>query len=255
MAHPTALAVKNGHERDKRIRFEEEGHIYHIEGLDEKPISVTTLIHHFFPQFNPDQVIDKMMKGRNWPNSPYFGKTKQQIKDGWESSGKEASQAGTLMHADIERFLNGDPPLNPDCTEFRYFRQFWAAFQQTNPTFQPYRTEWIVFDEDKKLAGSIDCVLSNPEGQVVILDWKRSKEIKMSNSYEKGLGPLKQLDNCNYWHYRLQLNIYRHLLETRYGKTVLGLYIVVLHPNADNFQIITMERYEVAAIWDELFKH
>lgn len=246
------LAQQYPHVRDGMITFQEEGHIYTVVGMTGHPTSVTTLIHHFFPEFNADEVIDKMMRGRNWRNSKYYGRTKQDIKDEWERNGKQASELGTLMHADIENFLNSEPVLNPDSIEFGYFLKFWEGFQAVNPAFQPYRTEWLVFDEDKKIAGSIDCTLSDAHGNIVILDWKRSKEIKKSNSYEKGKGPLSGLDNCNFNHYRLQLNIYRHILETRYAKHVVGMYIVVFHPNNPTFEVHGFEKFDVATVWDEL---
>lgn len=247
------LAKTNPHPRDQNITFQEEGHLYKITGIDERPISVTTLIHNFFPVFNADLVISKMMKGRNWVNSKYFGQSKEQIKEGWKKSGEEAAKLGTLMHADIERYLNSEPVVNPNSTEFKYFLSFWEQFNKVNQGFFPYRTEWLVYDEAKKLAGSIDCVLSNAAGELVILDWKRSKEIKMENKYEKGLGPFMCLDNCNYWHYTLQLNLYRHMLETRYGKKVLGMYIVVLHPNNSHYLVHLIQRYDIASVWDSLF--
>jgi ATP-dependent exoDNAse (exonuclease V) beta subunit len=249
------LARVNYHPRDDQITFVEEGHVYTVQGMEGHPTSVTTLIHHFFPEFNADMVIDKMMRSRNWLNSKYYGKTKEQIKEEWKMSGEEASRLGTLMHADIENFLNQEPVLNPDSIEFGYFMKFWEGFQIVNPTFKPYRTEWLVFDEDKKIAGSIDCTLSDDKGNIVILDWKRSKEIKKTNNFEKGLGPLSMLDNCNYNHYTLQLNIYRHILETRYEKRVVGMFIVVFHPNNEAFQVHTINKFDVASVWDELTRH
>jgi ATP-dependent exoDNAse (exonuclease V) beta subunit len=249
------LAKTNPHPRDQNIKFQDEGHIYTIAGVVDRPISVTTLIHNFFPAFNSDLVISKMMKGSNWINSKYFGQSKEQIKDGWKKSGEEASKLGTLMHADIERYLNNEKVLNPTSIEFKYFLSFWQEFNKVNQGFYPHRTEWLVYDEDKKLAGSIDCVLSNASGELVILDWKRSKEIKMENKYEKGIGPFACFDNCNLWHYTMQLNLYRHVLETRYGKTVLGMYIVVLHPNNDSYLVHLIQRYNIAAVWDSLFEH
>lgn len=247
------LSRVNRHERDAKIVFHEEGHIYDIEGLEEHPVSVTTLIHNFFPKFNADLVIDKMMKGRNWKTSKYYGKTKEQIKDEWEASGTEASTLGTAMHADIERFLNEEDPLNPNSVEFGYFKQFWSYFTSVYPGYKPYRTEWLVYDEDKGLAGSVDCVLQNDSGDVIILDWKRSKEIKKSNSYEKGFDPFGNFDNCNYWHYTLQLNIYRHLLMNKYNKNVVSLHIVVLHPNNTTFEMHTLHQIDLTPIWNILF--
>lgn len=246
------LAKTNKHPRDEKIVFQEEGHQYTITGLTEHPISVTTLIHLFFPEFDADVVIPKMM-ARNWANSKYFGMSPEAIKTLWEKNGEEASHAGTLMHADIERFLNQETVLNPTCTEHQYFQCFWKGFQVVNPCYVPYRTEWLVFDEERKISGSIDCVLKHVEtGAVTILDWKRSKEIKKENRFEQGFPPFEHLPNCNFSHYTLQLNIYRHLLETKYEQRVAAMYILVFHPNAESFALHVVEKYDIAGIWTEL---
>ena len=42
---------------------------------------------------------------------------------------------------------------------------------------------------------------------------------------------IEHLPNTNYWHYSLQLNTYKAILERQYGKIVTDLYLVRLHPN------------------------
>lgn len=246
------LGIINKHERDDKIIFEEKEHIYTIEGIDEKPISVTTLIHSHFPHFDADKVIDKMMNGRNWENSKYFGMKKEEIKKLWDKNGAEASNLGTLMHADIERFLNDEAPLNPNTTEFGYFRNFYEDFKSDFPEYKPYRTEWVVYDEDRMVAGSIDCIMSDDDGNIIILDWKRSKEIKESNPYEKGFGVFSTFDNCNYNHYTFQLNIYKHILETKYNKKVKYMFIVVFYPENDDYLIYNMQNYDLSSSWEKI---
>ena len=97
------LAEINAHPRDVRIRFVDEGHVYFVDGISDGWISATTFIHTLFPTFNSDQVIQKMMRGRNWATSKYHGMTPEQIKDSWEVNRDQAATAGTAMHADIER--------------------------------------------------------------------------------------------------------------------------------------------------------
>jgi ATP-dependent exoDNAse (exonuclease V) beta subunit len=247
------LAQQFAHARDKNITFQEEGHIYTITGNKDHPISVTTLIHKFFPVFDADLVIDKMMKSNNWVTSKYFGKTKEEIKSTWEKDGQSAALLGTKMHADIEHFLNKENTFYHDSIEFKYFLTFWRDFTSVNKGFYPYRTEWLIYDEGKNLAGSIDCVLCNSDNQYVILDWKRSKEIKLNNNFEHGLEPFTNLQHCNYNHYTLQLNIYRHVLETKYNKNVIAMYIVVFHPNNKNYLVYNIEKYNLSPVWDKLF--
>src|SRR5258708_23689909 len=177
------LSTINAHERDKNIVFTEEGHSYTIQGCEKKPISVTSLIHKYFPEFNAETVVKKMMSSANFSKSKYYGKTKEQIKDEWDTNGKDASRLGTLMHKDIENYFNGLPIENPDAREFALFTQFWSDMQLKYPCLKPYRTEWMVYDEDIGLAGSIDFLLTDDDGQIVIIDWKRSHEIKKTNTY------------------------------------------------------------------------
>lgn len=247
------LEHKNKHERDHKISFKDEGHIYTYDNK-ENFTSVTTLIHNFFPKFDSDKIIDKMMKSKNWGNSKYYGMSKEEIKHLWNENGRKASEAGTLMHASFEDFFNGQLNDEPSTLEFKQFKAYWNKFQKVNPSWFPYRTEWIVYDEVKKIAGSIDMTFSNPQGELIIVDWKRSKNIQTSNHWQKGFGPFSHLDDCNYNHYTLQLNIYRHILENHYNKKVLAMYLVVCHPNQIHANVIQVHRkdQEILNLWKYL---
>ena len=53
----------------------------------------------------------------------------------------------------------------------------------------------------------------------------------MDNKWQSALTPcIKHLQDSNYWHYCLQLNTYKALLEKNYGVKVKDLYLVCLHP-------------------------
>ena len=77
------LANKHPHERDSHISFVESTHVYTIDG-DSDYMSVTTWNHKHFPRFNADAIIDKMMNGKRWSQSRYFGMTKAEIKAQWK---------------------------------------------------------------------------------------------------------------------------------------------------------------------------
>lgn len=248
------LSDKNHHPRDGTISSEEKSHVYMIHGINSKPKSVTTLIHDYFPVFDADKVLKKMESSGSLESPKYAGKTPKQIKREWKKSGKEASQLGTKMHKCIEQYINKERVDEPDTKEFLMFLSFWKEFGEKYPFLEPYRTEWIVYDEDIPLAGSIDCVLENKNGELVILDWKRSKEIKMSNRYEKGFGIFSEYDNCNYSHYTLQLNIYRTILERKYKKRVAHMLLVVLHPNQDSYICLNVDRIDLGEKWNLLIK-
>lgn len=254
----TKLSVENAHALDKNIVFFEEDHKYTI--LTDPGVnytSVTTFIHSLFEKFDADKIIDKMMNSKNWNSkNKYFGMTKQQIKDQWNSNGKAVSSSGTLMHAFIEKFMNLDTGLRDsshsdlkevferekpfddlmmNSVEWKYFMNYIDMF----PDFIPYRTEWVIYDMDLKLAGSIDMVYKS-EDSLLIYDWKRCKDITKNNPFQKYsvIPCLDTIPDTNFWHYSLQLNIYKYILEKNYGKKITQLFLVQLHPDCKNFQCI-----------------
>jgi hypothetical protein len=241
------LTVTNRHPRDDSIVFDEPTHTYTVNGTYEGWTSCTGFIHDFFPHFNPDAVIAKMMASPKWPQSKYYPKTAEQIKAEWNANGAAASGAGTAMHLAIEQFMHGhpeviDPAIFPT-PEWRYFENFW---KDMDGDLVPYRSEWEVWSEAHKLAGSIDMVFyRKSDDSYVIYDWKRSKEIKMEAfGDESGYGPVSHLPNVNYWHYTLQLNIYRWFLETFYGLRISDMYLIILHPDNKNYKRFRLNRLE-----------
>jgi len=253
------LAVKNAHPRDALISFEEETHTYTIKGEKEGWISCTGFIHGFFEEFNADVVISKMMASSKWPENKYYGKTVEEIKKIWDDNRDEASGAGTRMHLDIEHYNNAEPVGNlegddwkpQEGAEWSYFLEYERK-HRIRRGFVPYRTEWLVFKEDIKLAGSIDMVYKKPDGTFAIYDWKRAKEMKYENKFQSGLPPLDHLPDTNYWHYSLQLNVYRRMIEELYGCVVSEMALVVLHPNNDTYKVIALNRMddEVTAMFE-----
>ena len=247
MEPPTFLAEKNSHDRDSHISFEEGPHIYTIDG-DSDYTSVTKWNHSHFPKFDADLVIGKMMASPRWPQSPYFGMSKDEIKTKWKDDGTAASEAGTIMHYDIECFYNEIAiDAEKDSLEWKYFREF---HDEIGSTLLPYRTEWMVWDRDLRLAGSIDMIFENEDGTLQLYDWKRAKEIKKENKWDSALVEcISHLPNSNFWHYSLQLNTYKYILEKNYGKKVTNMFLVGLHPNNKNN---TYMRYEVSSLTKEM---
>ena len=245
METPTYLENKNKHPRDEHIVFDEGPHIYTIDE-DSDYMSVTTWNHSHFSHFDADKIIYKMMNGYKWgPSHKYWGMTKEQIKQLWADNGKNASEAGTKMHYDIECYYNDmDVEIYEDCIEWSYFEKFEEEFGKY---MEPYRTEWMVWDKELRFAGSIDMTYENDDGSIEIYDWKRCKQIS-KNSYGKYSTTecIKHLPDSNFYHYSLQLNTYKALLEKNYVKKVKGMYLVCLHPNNANksFQRIKVDNLQ-----------
>lgn len=235
------------HIRDDHIRFHEPTHKYYVNGSCQGNISCTGFVHEFFGHFDGKAILAKMRKGPNWATSKYVGRTDEDIMAEWTQNGKVASEAGTAMHLAIEQFLHGAPeqiaPSVLETTEWKYFMKFW---KDHGDDLEPYRSEWEIFTDSVillsgerkiKLCGSIDMVFRRKsDGAYVIYDWKRSKEIKSENPFGTGLAPLTHLPDTNYWHYTMQLNVYKWILETYYGLYIADLYLVILHPDHPSYR-------------------
>jgi len=267
----TYLATKNPHERDQHIHFDEVPHKYTIQDVpgitpETEFTSVTTCVHQHFEHFDAKKVIEGMMRNKKKWNDPianakYYGKTAEEIEQSWSKAGQGAAAAGTEMHYKIECFYNTPDTTTPDTTttppELKYFLNFNQDFADT---LRPYRTEWTVFHEEARIAGSIDMVYefidpTTTATPLVIYDWKRCREItKASRANKFATHPaIEHLPDTNYWHYALQLNIYKYILQSKYGKTISDLYLVVLHPEAQNYQRVKLPdlQTEVHELFEE----
>ena len=200
----------------------------------------------------------------NKPNKPqYAGMTVQQILDKWNADGTESAFFGSLMHEYLENYFNKTPqdPPTPDFDiEIGQFHTLWPWVEENYPDWEVYRVEWIVYDEDSNAAGMIDIALRHKVQQhlILILDWKRSKEIKTmgyvdqrkkaflvqqgypedeaeKRAAKKALGFMSQYDDCNLVKYGFSLNWYQKILQTKYGLYVLGRHLISFHRNEESF--------------------
>lgn len=259
------LSAINPHERDAFIEFEEGPHIYKIQGDPSRYTSVTTWNHSHFEHFDADAIIDKMMNSKNWKTNKYYGMSKNEIITQWDASRDEAAQAGTKMHYDIECYYNTNANESPHkntqlientSLEYSYFLKFAEDYKH----LKPYRTEWMIWDSDVKIAGSVDMVFQAEAGvdvdSILIYDWKRSKEITKTSNFNKyALSEcINHLPDTNFWHYSLQLNVYKYILEKNYGKNVKGLYLVCLHPLNKNGSYIRIPCADLQKEVEELFE-
>ena len=272
----SVLSNLNSHPRDKNIRFYEKSHKYVILNEPNTPyISVTTWVHNHFPHFNTEEIITNMMKGKNWKEGhKYWGMTPEDIKTLWNTKKEAVSGAGTNIHFQIECFMNNpsitelneytnaelyniyqnkNGTLNCHSIEWGYFLQFIRDF----PELRPYRTEWVIYNEDVKISGSIDMVYKNPDGTYSIYDWKRVENITTVNYFNRyAITPtICHLHDSNYWHYSLQLNTYKKILEDKYNMIIRDLYLVRIHPDAEEktYELIKLPdlRKEMSELFTE----
>ncbi|CAE7506749.1 unnamed protein product [Symbiodinium sp. CCMP2592] len=231
------LSRLHEHDRDKRINFLSETHVYYVDGVPMS-ISVTGLVHKFAEIFDADGAIANMQNSSRWPRPEYSSvqtngmllpMTAEEIKHMWLQNSRDAAHRGTWMHLQIEVLMNGGFGAG-HWPELKLFGQFLREFSRPLLAF---RTEWCIFAKEHSLAGCIDFVAKTSNNSLVLFDWKRTKNLRMkyTNKFRNMHSPLNHIPDCAGWHYRLQLNTYKYILEHHYGYVVSAMYVVCLHPD------------------------
>lgn len=228
----------NRHPLDSQINFDEPTHTYTVNGRVFK--SVTTIVEECFEQFDAEYWSKK--------KAPSLGLTPQQVKRMWEKKGEEARNLGTQLHEKIERYYLGQSNISDDT--YRLFEKFTQLYH-----LSPYRTEWTIFDEDTQIAGTLDFL--NFQNEVfTIYDWKRSNKVVVCGKAEtyskwgkKAFNPISHVPDTTYWHYALQVSIYRYILEKNYNIVVSKSNLAIFHPDYSQPYVL-----EVPYMRDEVIK-
>ena len=222
---------KNAHSRDALLSFDAPSHTY--TALGRELTSVTTFVKSCFPEFDKEFFASRVAARE--------GCSPEEVIERWERNAENARQLGTALHDKIERYYLGLDPGDPDEDAFPLFRHL--ASQRT---LHPFRTEWAVFDEAIGLAGTIDFLERTPDGTFNLYDWKRSSKVVdekgcaviKANFGSHAHAPISGLADTPYWHYALQLSIYRYILAAKYGIRVSRMYLGIFHPAYDNGWLI-----------------
>jgi hypothetical protein len=238
------LSIINKHSRDDFIQRDEKTHTYYVQGDSRTYISVTKIISSLFRPFDSEGIaLGLCKKNFHDSSSEYYHKNKDEIIETWKSRAK----LGTILHQEIENYYNGIESFSTSTIEHQYFLNFLKDFQQCIP----YRSEWMIYSEDYHCAGTIDMVFKKKNGHYIIVDWKRCKNVTTENTFgTKPIHPiLKDLPDTNFYHYSCQCNFYKYILESKYEMTVDKMYICVLHPENENYQL-----YELPDMQEEIQK-
>ncbi|KAK3249892.1 hypothetical protein CYMTET_40700 [Cymbomonas tetramitiformis] len=78
-------------------------------------------------------------------------------------------------------------------------------------------------------------------------DWKRSSKELSPDAPHYGRvcrPPLSHLPDTAYTHYVLQQNMYAHVLRSKYGIFVEGMYLVRFHPTIKDYELVEVPRWD-----------
>lgn len=272
------------------VCFNEDSHVYWNVNDNEKYISVTTLIDRYAQPFDSNfwsgyKALEQLIPTEAWGmekkslltthkidkellttyniSELEFNKVQQEILDEWDKTNRESCERGTKIHAKIEQSMY-DMGANVTLKKFGVGGKFVCDKGRTdldldNGVYPEYLISYMSDDKLLRLAGQID-LLAISGNQFWILDWKTNKEIKQKSGFNtqtkstsKMLYPLNNLDDCNYWHYTLQLSTYAWMVQQL--RPDLNLQdIIMVHFDHNGKQTV----YHLDYLKDEvekMFKH
>ena len=233
------------------VFFNDSEHVY-LDKLSGEPyISVTTLIGKYENKFNSDffskykaleALIDgdqfslvkdgllatqiwkpELLEKFNIDQQTFEDKTNEILKS-WDNTRDEACDHGSYVHEIMETSFYGNthfdlsnfgcPQIcgNFDCIKGNYHLDL------ENGIYPEFLMSYIT-PEGLHIAGQADLIVKNGN-DISILDWKTNKEIKKRSFFNKAKKknvmmkyPLSNIEDCNYWHYTLQLSLYAYILQ------------------------------------------
>lgn len=240
-----------GHyEQDAFIDFEPEEHIYIYKGI-RRMLPVSSLIAYFFDEFQALPQAENQLR--------YKGIPVEESLDKWSRSGRLASEVGTFVHLQTENYFQrgffetecslqfGDETetisVEQEKLHFLHFIRDYAI--------EPYRQEWPVYDKDLNIAGTIDLICQEDDGEYTIYDWKRSSKVVNAQGQpivEGFRGKMSyngiSLPDTSFYHYCIQQNLYRYMLEKHYGIKVKAMNLVVLCPDYPTYYVASVPKMD-----------
>ena len=202
---------------------------------------MTTLIESFFPSFDEDAYIRKRIEET--------GMTEEEVRNELA----EPSTRGTDMHKQIENYLKG-LPYDRSSREFQFFLRFHdEQILRRGLVFDS--AEYPIELKGGNIAGTVDALFRKPDGNFVMVDWKRSKHLIIDGyakkyGFGRGLSVLSHMDNSSYYKYELQQSFYKYILEKDYGIKVSSMILAVLYPEYDRYYAIKISQYREKEVLD-----
>ena len=201
--------------------------------------SVTTYVEHFFEGFDSLKIATKLIN--NYPK--YAGYTVESLIAEWDS----AADYGTTVHDEIENWIkNGIEPVEQKAKNGKN----WLENYQLKSNID-ILSEIIVYSTELKIAGTVDILAKdNNTGQYELIDWKTSKKIEtVSYGHKMGTHDVtKKVMDCNFYHYALQLSLYRYLLEEYYDIRIHNQLIGHIQDEGVNAIVAPYMKNEIVAM-------
>ena len=233
------------------VFFNDAEHLYLDKLSGEKYISVTTLIGEYENKFNSaffskykalealidadhfSLVKDGLLATQIWKpellskfniDPLVFEEKVNEILKSWDDTRDEACGHGSYVHEVMETSFYGNTHFDlsnlgcPEvCGSYSCIKGNYHLDLE-NGIYPEFLMSYIT-PEGLHIAGQADLIVKSGN-DLSILDWKTNKEIKKKSYYNKSKKknvmmkyPLNNIEDCNFWHYTLQLSLYAYILQ------------------------------------------
>lgn len=201
------------------VSFREFDHSYSSINTDESInwTSVTSVISEFKEHFDSEKISKKCSKNKN---SKWYGMKPEDIQQAWKAEAERATTLGTWYHNEREKDVLDCDTLTRSGCELKVFQPIEqdglkiAPEQKLEAGIYP---EHFIYLKSAAVCGQADRV-EVVNNHIDLYDYKTNKEIKRESYVnwegmsKKMKSPVSHLDDCNYWHYALQLSFYMYMM-------------------------------------------
>jgi len=201
----------------KPPKFRKKGHKYTKDEIEYT--SVTTFVHSFFTPFDSKGISKFVALNRRKKGEKV---TATQVRKEW----KAMADDGSTVHKQIENYvLKGEKPTHPKAMQGAICLEQTRWMDKEKYILNP---ELIIWSDKLKLCGTSDLVIENGSNKLSIVDWKTNREIRKTARDKGNCEPVKDIDNCNYMQYALQLSTYAYIMETEFNFKIDTLHLMHL---------------------------
>lgn len=245
----------------KTLVFEELDHTYTIKETGQRLTSCTQFIKSFFPDFDREYHAKRVAEDR--------GQTSKEIIDEWEEISRKAREFGKSVHAFADEYTERNIPIliSNDQQFIDYCNVVKDAIDYLKSTYEFIASEKMLFSEKLGLAGTTDLLFRDGK-TLLILDWKTGREIQEKDIFKvwkdqmrlpfKAKFPIEHIEDCNFNHYSLQLNLYKRLIiEENYFPEIKFYKMLFFHFRREELEL-KVESHIVKSLdedIDKMLKH
>lgn len=180
-----------------KLSFKPETHQYFHNNIEF--CSVSKLIERYKNPFDPNGEIIARKAAEN-------GITIEEQRARWKKINEESIIRGHSFHSDLESYIKTKKIPKTDNEDI--IRQF-SKIKFKGMLFSEVR----LWNLEYRIAGTTDLIELLPNKSINLLDLKTNKNIRKFSWKKRMLPPLDYYWDANYYHYSIQLEIYKFMLE------------------------------------------